>query len=89
MPSRGKVLVPNNGAYCQRIIRILGYVKRVVVELPHREDQQADPKRIDTALAADPAISHVAQVRCESGTGLLNTLPEIADVVATSGKCLD
>ena len=26
VPRDGKVLVPNNGAYCQRIVRILGYL---------------------------------------------------------------
>jgi len=83
-----KVLVPNNGAYCQRIIRILTYLGREVVELPHREDEPADPARIDSALAADASITHVAQVHCETGTGILNPLPEIADVVAQHGKRL-
>jgi len=83
-----KVLVPNNGAYCQRIIRILTYLGRDVVELPHREDEPANPQRIDSALAADPAITHVAQVHCETGTGILNPLPEIAAVVAARGRSL-
>lgn len=83
-----KVLVPNNGAYCQRIIRILAYLGRDVVELPHREDEPADPNRIDRALAADASITHVAQVHCETGTGILNPLPEIAAVVAARGRRL-
>jgi len=88
VPRQGKVLVPNNGAYCQRIIRILGYLGREVVELPFAEDQAADPRRIDGALVADPAITHVAQVHCETGTGILNPLPEIAAVVAARGRGL-
>ncbi|TRZ68433.1 MAG: 2-aminoethylphosphonate--pyruvate transaminase, partial [Rhodocyclaceae bacterium] len=82
VPKRSKVLVPDNGAYCQRIVRILGYLGREAVVLTHRDDEPADPSRIDAALAADPAISHVAQVHCETGTGILNPLPEIAAVVA-------
>jgi len=84
----GKVLVPNNGAYCQRIVRILGTLGRTVVVLDHREDEAADPARIDAALAADRQISHVAQVHCETGTGILNPLPEIAAVVAAHGRRL-
>lgn len=88
VPRHGKVLVPNNGAYCQRIVRILGYLGRPAVVLDFRDDEPADPVRIDAALAADPAITHVAQVHCETGTGILNPLPEIALVVAGRGRRL-
>ena len=88
VPRQGKVLVPNNGAYCARIVRILGYLGRAVVELPFAEDSPADPVAIEAALAADPAITHVAQVHCETGTGILNPLPEIAAVVARQGRGL-
>ncbi len=81
IPPTGKVLVPNNGAYCLRIARILRYLGRVVVLLDHRDDEPADPARIDAALSADPAITHVAQVHCETGTGILNPLHDIASVV--------
>jgi 2-aminoethylphosphonate-pyruvate transaminase len=88
VPKHGKVLVPNNGAYCQRIARILGYLGREAVVLDFREDEPADPARIDAALAADAAITHVAQVHCETGTGILNPLAEIAAVVAAHGRGL-
>ena len=88
VPRNGKVLVPDNGAYCKRIVRILGYLGREAVVLEHAEQEPADPARIDAALAADPAITHVAQVHCETGTGILNPLPEIAAVVARRGRRL-
>jgi 2-aminoethylphosphonate-pyruvate transaminase len=88
VPRQGKVLVPDNGAYCKRVVRILTYLNREAVVLPHQEDEPADPGRIDAALAADPAITHVAQVHCETGTGILNPLPEIAAVVAARGRSL-
>ncbi len=88
LPRQGKVLVPDNGAYCQRIVKILGYLGREAVVLPHREDEPADPARIDAALAADPDIRYVAQVHCETGTGILNPLPAIAAVVARHGRGL-
>jgi 2-aminoethylphosphonate-pyruvate transaminase len=88
VPKNGKVLVPDNGSYCKRIVRILGYLGREAVVLPHGEQDPADPARIDAALAADPAITHVAQVHCETGTGILNPLSEIATIVARHGRGL-
>ena len=49
----GKVLVPNNGAYCARIVRICGYLGRGVVDLPVPEDQPATAAIVEAALAAD------------------------------------
>jgi 2-aminoethylphosphonate-pyruvate transaminase len=88
VPRDGKVLVPDNGAYCKRIVRILGCLGRGAVPLVFGEQEPADPARIDAALTADPAITHVAQVHCETGTGILNPLPEIAAVVAKHGRGL-
>jgi 2-aminoethylphosphonate-pyruvate transaminase len=88
VPRGGKVLVPDNGSYCKRILRILGYLGREAVVLPHGEQEPADPARIDAALAADPAITHVAQVHCETGTGISNPLPEIATIVANHRRGL-
>src|SRR3954464_3338858 len=39
VPRSGKVLVPDNGAYCKRIVRILGCLGREAVVLTH--DEQA------------------------------------------------
>ncbi len=43
---------------------------------------------VDAALAADPSITHVAQVHCETGAGVLNDLEGIAQVCARRGKGL-
>lgn len=88
VPKDGKVLVPSNGAYCQRIVRILDVIGRQRVVLDFAEDCPVDPDAIEAALVDDPAITHVALVHCETGTGILNPLPEIADVVAGQGRGL-
>ncbi|MBN8487681.1 MAG: 2-aminoethylphosphonate--pyruvate transaminase [Burkholderiales bacterium] len=88
VPRDGKVLVPNHGAYCARILRILGVIGRASVELPFAEDQAMDPAAIGAMLAADPSITHVALVHCETGTGILNPLEDIARVVAAHGRAL-
>ena len=88
VPRGGKVLVPNNGAYCARILKILKILGREAVELPTAEDCPFDPAAIEAALLADPRISHVALVHCETGTGILNPLPEIATAVARQQRGL-
>src|SRR5689334_5060317 len=88
VPREGKVLVPVNGAYCQRIVKILKYLGRAhaVIELP--EDRPASAALLEEAFGRDPAISHVAQVHCETGAGLLNPLAEIAAACERHGKAL-
>jgi 2-aminoethylphosphonate-pyruvate transaminase len=83
-----KVLVPNNGAYCQRIGKILGRIGRACVMLDFPEDQPVDPARIEAALRGDASITHVALVHCETGTGVLNPLAEVAQVVERLGRAL-
>ncbi|MDR3384152.1 2-aminoethylphosphonate--pyruvate transaminase [Cupriavidus basilensis] len=88
VPRDGKVLVPQNGAYCQRILKICKVLGRASVELPIAEDQPATAAQIEAALLRDPSITHVAQVHCETGAGVLNPLPEIAALCARLGKGL-
>jgi 2-aminoethylphosphonate-pyruvate transaminase len=88
VPKGGRVLVPDNGSYCKRIVRILGYLGREAVVLPHGEQEPADLARIDAALTADPSITHVAQVHCETGTGILNPLRDIANIAANHRRGL-
>ena len=88
VPRQGRVLVPNNGAYCARIVRICRYLQRAVVDLPLAEDKPASAAAIEAALAADASITHVALVHCETGAGLRNDLEGIAQVCRARGKGL-
>ncbi|HEY2399561.1 MAG TPA: 2-aminoethylphosphonate--pyruvate transaminase [Steroidobacteraceae bacterium] len=88
VPRRAKVLVPDNGAYCKRITRILEYTGRQPVVLAHGENEAASPARIESALADDAAITHVALVHCETSAGILNPLAPIAQIVANHGRGL-
>ena len=83
-----RVLVPNNGAYCARIVTILRRLGRDCIDMALAEDQAADAATIEAALAADASISHVALVHCETSAGLLNPLPEIAAAVARQRRGL-
>ncbi|SPD67309.1 2-aminoethylphosphonate--pyruvate transaminase (plasmid) [Cupriavidus taiwanensis] len=88
VPRDGKVLVPQNGAYCQRILKICKVLGRASVELPIPEDQPASAALIEEALRRDPSITHVAQVHCETGAGVLNPLQDIALLCRRLGKGL-
>jgi len=88
VPRDGKVLVPNNGAYCARIVRICKYLGRAVVDLAVPEDQPATGAIVDAALSADPSITHVAQVHCETGAGMLNDLSGVSRACSAHGRGL-
>jgi 2-aminoethylphosphonate-pyruvate transaminase len=83
-----KTLVLSNGAYGKRAaetLRYLGHAHTVIDKgdyLPPRGSE------VSSAIAADPAISHVLAVHCETSSGILNPLGEIADAVAKAGKRL-
>jgi len=87
-PRNARILVPDNGAYCQRILKICRYLGRDAVALPIPEDQAASAAAIDEALSRDPSITHVAQVHLETGAGVLNPLADIARVCQKHGKGL-
>jgi 2-aminoethylphosphonate-pyruvate transaminase len=82
VPPDGKLLVLVNGAYGKRILRICEYYKRAHLAETVAEDQPIDPTAVDRLLAADPSITHVAVVQCETTSGVLNPVEAVAEVVA-------
>jgi 2-aminoethylphosphonate-pyruvate transaminase len=88
VPRSGHVLVPQNGAYCQRIARICRVLGRKLTTLDYAEDTQVAAADIERALTADPSITHVALVHCETSTGILNPLQEVAEIVSRHGRGL-
>ncbi len=88
VPKAGHVLVPQNGAYCKRIAKICQILGRRVTPLEYEERQPVKAADVEAALKKDPSITHVALVHCETSTGALNPLAEVAAVVAQHGKSL-
>jgi 2-aminoethylphosphonate-pyruvate transaminase len=88
LPRDGKVLVLSNGAYGTRAAETVRYLGRqaTVIDkgdyLPPRGDEVA------AAIKADPAITHVMAIHCETSSGILNPLAEIADATAAAGRKL-
>jgi 2-aminoethylphosphonate-pyruvate transaminase len=68
--------------------KICGYAGRAHVIYETAEDTPPDPAEVKRRLAADPAITHVAAVYCETTSGILNPIAEIAAVVKSAGRSL-
>jgi 2-aminoethylphosphonate-pyruvate transaminase len=85
-PPDGKWLIVSNGAYGERMARIcqVHRIAHTVLRCP--EDARPDPAALDQALAADPAVTGVAAVHCETTTGILNPVEEIGRVAKGHGK---
>jgi len=88
VPGDGRLLVLVNGAYGRRMVRIAEVIGLAVTSLSWPEDEAVDAQALDQALAADPAISHVAVVHCETTSGILNPLQDVADVCARHRRSL-
>jgi 2-aminoethylphosphonate-pyruvate transaminase len=88
VPKAGKLLVLVNGAYGKRAAKICGYIGRDRTDVEWPEDQAVDPQRVAAALAADAAITHVFVVHCETTSGVLNPIEQVAAVVAAAGRRL-
>jgi 2-aminoethylphosphonate-pyruvate transaminase len=88
VPRDGKLLVLVNGAYGTRMVAIAKVMGRTVEALEWREDEQVDPQAVGECLTRDDSVSHVAVVHCETTSGILNPVQEVAEVVAAHGRPL-
>lgn len=88
VPKEGKLLILMNGAYGQRMGKIMDYLGRDYVALDKGDYEPPRAAEVEAMLAADPAITHVALVHCETSSGILNPVEEIAEVVARQGRRL-
>ena len=88
MPRSGKLLVLVNGAYGHRMVKLTATMGRAVDTYETAEDTPPDPAELARRLAADPAITHVGVIHCETSTGILNPLDELARVTAEAGRKL-
>lgn len=88
LPRDGKLLVMVNGAYGHRMLAICRYLGRACVVLETAEDTPSDVAALDRALAGDEAISHVAVIHCETTSGILNPVGEIAACVRRHRRSL-
>ena len=88
MPRDAKALILVNGAYGQRIAKICDYYQRRYTILETPENIPCNAADVDAALSADAALSHVFVIHCETTSGILNPVAEVAEVTARHGRKL-
>lgn len=88
IPKDGKALVLANGAYGKRAAQTLAYMGRDHVVLDKGDYLPPRGSEVAAKLAEDPAITHVVAVHCETSSGILNPIAEIAEATAAAGRRL-
>ncbi|HTE81847.1 MAG TPA: 2-aminoethylphosphonate--pyruvate transaminase [Reyranella sp.] len=88
VPKSAKLLVLINGAYGQRARKIAEIAGRAVVVHETPEDRPPDLAALDALLSGDPAITHIFAVHCETTSGILNPIEDVARLVAGHGRRL-
>lgn len=85
---KDKCLLIVNGAYSERMVNIATYHQ--LNHLVHAESYKnlASIEKIKEIFVSDEAITHVAMVHCETTTGLLNNLEDVAKLCQEYKKTL-
>jgi len=88
LPRDGKILVLSNGAYGARAAETVRYLGRELTVIDKGDYLPPRGEEASAAIAADPAITHVLAIHCETSSGILNPLAEIAAATAATGRKL-
>lgn len=88
VPRDGKLLIHTNGVYGDRIVDICQHLRIPYTSFRTAPFTLPTAKQFEQAIMADPAITHVFVVHCETSTGVLNPLDEVAQICRRYGKGL-
>jgi 2-aminoethylphosphonate-pyruvate transaminase len=88
VPQGGKLLIFSNGVYGDRLIEIAAHLRKPHVVLRTPPFSPPTEAAFDAAFAADPAITHLFVVHCETSTGVLNPVDAAAAACRRHGKGL-
>lgn len=83
-----KLLIITNGAYGARMAEMADYIGLCHTVYGTGYDSLPDMATVRQILGSDPAITHIAMVHCETTTGILNPLAEVAALAREFGKSL-
>ena len=85
---RRKMLMISNGAYGERAIQIMERLNRPYAVLRYADHEKPKLAEIEQAMDEDPGIASVFLVHCETTSGLVNPMRDIAAAVKKRGCCL-
>ena len=88
VPKDGRVLVLANGVYGLRAARTLEYLGRPLHLLDLGDCRPPSCADVSAILASDPGITHVLAVHCETSSGILNPIEDIAESTRNAGRKL-
>ncbi|MBG1232044.1 2-aminoethylphosphonate--pyruvate transaminase [Aestuariivirga litoralis] len=83
---RKKTLVVANGAYGERAAQILTHIGRANEKVSKSDTTQLAPEHFTKLLDDDKSISHVWLIHCETTSGIVNPLSELARETKTRGR---
>jgi 2-aminoethylphosphonate aminotransferase len=86
VPPNKKIMVINNGAYGERMVKIARAYNIDCVDLAVPWTEVPDLAVVESSLRKDSEITHVAIVHHETTTGTLNPIREIGEVVHSLNK---
>jgi 2-aminoethylphosphonate-pyruvate transaminase len=86
IPRTSKTLILVNGAYGRRMAKILSYHGRKQEILETAEDVPVSASAVDARLRADADIGYVLAVHCETTSGILNPISDIAAIVSKHAR---
>ena len=78
--NKSKILILSNGVYGNRLISICKKIKKKFTQLKFKDNEVILSKEVERFLLKDKSITHLAMVHCETSSGILNPLNEIASL---------
>ena len=78
LDKKSKILILTNGTYGNRIVNICKKIRKKFLVLKFMENETMLLDKIKNVLKKNKSISHLALVHCETSSGILNPLEEIA-----------
>jgi 2-aminoethylphosphonate-pyruvate transaminase len=83
-----KILILINGAYGRRMARICELSGQPFDVYETKEDTPPDPAYLAELLDKDASLTHVAVVHCETTSGILNPIDQVAKIVTGANRRL-
>lgn len=88
IPKQSKILILINGAYGHRVKTICSYLNVDSIEYEVPEDQIHDLVKVEKIIDENQDLTHVFIVYCETTSGILNPIKNIADLVSNKNLSL-
>ena len=88
IPKQSKILILINGVYGHRVKTICSYLNIDSIEYEVPEDQIHDLVKVEKIIDENQDLTHVFIVYCETTSGILNPIENIADLVSNKNLSL-